>query len=587
MCGIAGVMTVSGAPPERSALGAMQQALAHRGPDGEGTHFAGGVGMVQTRLAIIDLETGDQPFYLPDGTALVANGEIYNYLELRAGMKQCDFATASDCEVPLHLYRAHGEDFTARLRGMYAIAIHDPAVRRLVLARDPFGIKQLYYWEGPYGFAFASEPQALIAAGLVQPELRDGAAAELFQLQFTSGPETAFKGIYRVLPGETLVVEAGRVAARYRRRALPDGGPQPMGEDEAVARLEAALADSVAVHQRSDVPYGMFLSGGIDSSVVLAEMARLNDRPVRAFTIGFPGTDAADERVRARKVADALGADHVEVEFTEQDFWTLLPRVVAALDDPVADYAVLPTYKLAATAGTDLKVILCGEGGDELFGGYGRYRAAMRPWWQGRRTMRSHGFVEGLGILRSDTRDWRHRLSLSEREESRPGRSRLQVAQATDCVDWLAHDLLIKLDRCLMAHGVEGRTPLLDPAIAAAVFNLPDRLKVRRGTGKWLLRKWLADRLPAAEPFARKQGFTVPVGAWIASQGARLGPLVARQPAIAALCHGDAVEAVFRAPARRRGFAAWTLLFYALWHRRHIDGVPADGDVFEVLNQRP
>ncbi len=583
MCGIAGVMTNSGAPPQRSALRAMQQALAHRGPDGNGSHFAGGVGMVQTRLAIIDLETGDQPFTLPDGTSLVANGEIYNYLELRAEMPQCNFATASDCEVPLHLYREQGADFTARLRGMYAIAIHDPAARRLVLARDPFGIKQLYYWEGSYGFAFASEPQALIAAGLLRPELRDGAAAELFQLQFTSGAETAFKGIYRLLPGETLVVEAGRIAGRHRRRALPDGGPEPVGEDEAVARLEAALADSIAVHQRSDVPYGMFLSGGVDSAVVLAQMAQLNDRPVRAFTVGFPGTDAADERVRARRVADALGAEHVEVEFTAEDFWSLLPRIVAALDDPVADYAVLPTYKLAATAGTDLKVILCGEGGDELFGGYGRYRAAMRPWWRGRRAMRSHGFVEGLGILRDETRDWRHGLAISEAAESRPGRSRLQVAQAADCADWLAHDLLIKLDRCLMAHGVEGRTPLLDPAIAGAVFSLPDKFKVRRGTGKWLLRKWLADRLPAAEPFAKKQGFTVPVGTWIAAQGARLGPLVARQPAIAELCHPAAVEAVFLNPARRRAFAAWTLLFYALWHRRHIEGLPAGGDVFEVL----
>ena len=583
MCGIAGIMTVSGAPPERGQLRAMQQALAHRGPDGDGTHFAGGVGMVQTRLAIIDLETGDQPFYLSDGAALVANGEIYNYLELRAEMKHCDFTTASDCEVPLHLYREQGEEFTARLRGMYAIAIHDPAARRLVLARDPFGIKQLYYWEGPYGFAFASEPQALIAAGIVQPEVREDAVAELFQLQFTSGPETAFKGIYRLLPGETLTVESGRIAGRRRRRALPEGGPERLGEDEALSRLETALADSVAVHQRSDVPYGMFLSGGIDSSAVLAEMARLNDRPVRAFTIGFPGTGAADERVRARKVAEALGADHVEVAFTEQDFWALLPCIAAAMDDPVADYAVLPTYKLAQTAGRDLKVILCGEGGDELFGGYGRYRAAMRPWWQGRRTMRTHGFVEGLGILRSETRRWRHGLAMSEREESRSGRSRLQAAQATDCADWLAHDLLIKLDRCLMAHGVEGRTPLLDPVIADAVFRLPDAFKVRRGTGKWLLRKWLAQRVPAAEPFARKQGFTVPVGEWIAGHGARLGPLVARRPAILELCHPEAVEALFRAPVKRRAFAAWTLLFYALWHRRHIEGGAADGNVFDTL----
>ena len=539
---------------------------------------------MQTRLAIIDLETGDQPFALPDGAALVANGEIYNYLELRAGMTHCDFATASDCEVPLHLYRERGADFTQPLRGMYAIAIHDPADRRLLLARDPFGIKQLYYWEGPYGFAFASEPQALFAAGIVKPELRDGAAAELFQMQFTSGPETAFRGIYRLLPGETLVVESGRIAGRHRRQALSQGGPELLDEDEALERLDAALADSVAVHQRSDVPYGMFLSGGIDSAAVLAEMTRLNDRPVRTFTIGFPDTAAADERASARTIAAALGADHVEVEFTRQDFWSLLPRIVAALDDPVADYAVLPTYKLAATAGKDLKVILCGEGGDELFGGYGRYRAAMRPLWLGRRAMRTHGFAEGLGILRNETRDWRRSLAHSEREEARPGRSRLQIAQATDCADWLAHDLLIKLDRCLMAHGVEGRTPLLDPAVAEAAFRLPDRLKVRRGTGKWLLRKWLADRVPAARPFARKQGFTVPVGEWIATQGARLGPLVAGQPAIAELCHPDAVEAVFRDPGKRRAFAAWTLLFYALWHRRHIEGKPADGDVFEVLS---
>ncbi len=583
MCGIAGIMTASGAPPERAALAAMQQALAHRGPDGDGAHFDGGVGMVQTRLAIIDLETGDQPFTLPDGAALVANGEIYNYLELRAGMTHCQFATASDCEVPLHLYRERGADFTAPLRGMYAIAIHDPADRRLVLARDPFGIKQLYYWEGQYGFAFASEPQALFATGIVKPELRDGAAAELFQMQFTSGPETAFRGVYRLLPGETLVVESGRIAARHRRPALPEGGPEAIGEDDALERLDAAIADSVAVHQRSDVPYGMFLSGGIDSAAVLAEITRLNDRPIRTFTIGFPDTGAADERASARAVAQALGADHVEIEFTDQDFWSLLPRIVAALDDPVADYAVLPTYKLAATAGRDLKVILCGEGGDEMFGGYGRYRAAMRPWWLGRRAMRSHGFVEGLGILRNESRDWRRALALSEREEAKPGRSRLQIAQAADCADWLAHDLLIKLDRCLMAHGVEGRTPLLDPAITEAAFRLPDRLKVRRGTGKWMFRKWLADRVPAARPFARKQGFTVPVGEWIADQGVRLGPLVARQPAIAELCHPDAVEAVFRDPGKRRAFAAWILLFFALWHRRHIEGKPADGDVFEAL----
>ena len=584
MCGIAGIATTDGSAPDAAVLTAMQTALAHRGPDGDGRHVSSGVGMVQTRLAIIDLETGDQPLREPGGAALIANGEIYNHVELRRDMKDTPFATRSDCEPPLHLYRRDGLDFTAALRGMYAIAIHDPVAGRLVLARDPFGIKPLYYAATGAGFAFASEPQALIAAGLVTPRLRAATAVELLQLQFTTGRDTVFEGINRVLPGETLVVAGGRVVERRRRAALPDGGPEPMGEDEALARIEAALVDSVTVHQRSDVPYAMFLSGGIDSSVVLALMARLNDRPVRAFTVGFPGTGVADERSHARAVARALGAEHVEIDFSESDFWRLLPLVAAAMDDPAADYAVLPTYKLAAEAGRDLKVVLSGEGGDELFGGYGRYRSVMRPWWRGGRTMRGRGALDGLGILRAPAPGWRDGIAASESVEARNGRSRLQVAQAVDCADWLPNDLLTKLDRCLMAHGVEGRTPFVDPAVAAAAFRLPDRLKVHGGLGKWLLRKWLAGNAPAALPFSRKRGFTVPVGEWIASRGESLGPLVAAQPGVAALCDPDGVRRAFAAAGRKRaGFAAWNLLFFALWHNRHVLGREPAADVFESL----
>ena len=587
MCGIAGIMTASGAPPDRQAISAMQQALVHRGPDGEGSHFREGVGMAQTRLAIIDLQTGNQPFTLADGTALIANAEIYNYIELKAEMRDVAFASASDCEVPLHLYARDGDRFAERLRGMYAIAIHDPGARRLVLARDPFGIKQLYYAEGDFGFAFASEPQALIAAGLVKPRPRADKGAELLQLQFTTGPATMFEDIWRVLPGETLVVESGRIARRLRRAALPEGGEEVLGEAEALARLDAALTDSVMVHQRSDVPYGMFLSGGVDSTAVLALMARLNDRPVKAYTVGFSDTRAADERAHARAVAAALGAEHVEVDFTEQDFWRALPGIARAVDDPVADYAELPTWKLAEVARRDdVKVILCGEGGDELFAGYGRYRAMTRPWWRYRRAMRSHGAVEGLGLLREENREWRAGIAAAESAAALPDRSRLQIAQAIDCADWLAHDLLIKLDRCLMAHGVEGRTPLLDPAVAEAAYRLPARLKLRGRTGKYLLRKWLADAAPVSQPFSRKRGFTVPVGEWIVRRGAAIGPLVARQAGIQALCRPDAVESVFRARGRRAGFAAWVLLFYALWHRCHIEGRTLSGDAFDALAER-
>jgi asparagine synthase (glutamine-hydrolysing) len=584
MCGITGIMTASGAPPDRTAIEAMQNALIHRGPDGAGVHFSDSVGMAQRRLAIIDLETGNQPFTLDDGTALVANGEIYNYLELKAAMPDVAFATNSDCELPLHLYRRDGETYANGLRGMYTIAIHDPNARRLVLSRDPFGIKQLYYTEGPFGFAFASEPQALLASGMVHAEVRTEAVAELLQLQFTTGRETLLSGIHRVLPGETLVVESGRIAHRLRRAALPEKPPEELDEETALARLETALIDSVTVHQRSDVPYGMFLSGGIDSSALLALMARLNDRPVRAFTVGFSDTNAVDEREHARAIASAVGAEHIEVDFTEEDFWTTVPRVAQAMDDPVADYAELPTYKLAAVAGKDLKVILCGEGGDELFGGYGRYRSMIRPWWRYKRAMRSRGALEGLDVLRTESRDWRRGVAASESVAGIEGRSALQVAQAIDCADWLAHDLLIKLDRCLMAHGVEGRTPLLDPAVAEAVFCLPDSLKIRGRVGKWILRKWLAEALPEARPFSRKRGFTVPVGEWLIRKGDMLGPLVARQPGIAEICRPDRVERIFRSGRRRAGFAAWVLLFYALWHRYHVEGLRGDGDVFDLLS---
>src|SRR5579883_2389828 len=588
MCGIAGIMTVDGTAPDAGLLKSLGAALGHRGPDGAGHYRAGDVGIVQMRLAIIDLETGDQPLYEPGGAALLANGEIYNYIELRAELPGASFATASDCEPPLHLYRRHGLAFTEHLRGMYALAIHDPAAGHLVLARDPFGIKPLYYAETTAGFAFASEPQALIAGGLASAQLVRQVRNELLQLQFTTGRETIFAGIQRVLPGETVVVMRGRVVDRRRREALPAAAPQPCDEAAALAEFDRVFADSVLVHQRADVPYGMFLSGGIDSTAVLAMMARLNERPVKAFTVGFTAGDVADERAQARAVAQALGAEHVQVEFREADFWRLLPEIAAAMDDPAADYAVLPTYKLAATArAAGLKVILSGEGGDELFAGYGRYRSVLRPWWAGGRVPRRRGNLDGLGLLKTELAGWRDGIAAAEAREARPGRTALQQAQAVDCADWLPNDLLGKLDRCLMAHGVEGRTPFLDPAVAAFAFRLPDGLKIRQRLGKWLLRRWVGQKVPATAAFARKQGFTVPVGEWIERRGATLGPLVADQACIQEICEPGAVAKLFsHARARRLGFAAWTLLFYALWHRHHIRRRPIAGDVFAALADR-
>ncbi len=408
-------------------------------------------------------------------------------------------------------------------------------------------------------------------------------------MQFTTGRETIFAGINRVLPGEMVVVRQGRIVERRRREALPEGAPLALGEEEALARLDAIFMESVRIHQRSDVPFGMFLSGGIDSRAVLVMMAQLAERPVKAFTIGFAASDVADERPAARAAAQAVGAEHVEIAFDEADFWKLLPEIVSAVDDPAADYAILPTWALARAAReAGLKVILSGEGGDELFGGYGRYRSAMRPWWAGGRTPRARGVLDGLGILRSEIAGWRDGIAAAEARNAGHRRTPLQIAQAVDCADWLPNDLLIKLDRCLMAHSTEGRTPYLDTEVAALAFCLPDDLKVRRGLGKWLLRRWLAERLPAAQPLARKRGFTVPVARWIARRANEVGPLVAGSAAVREICQPDAVERLFAAATHKRAArAAWNLLFYALWHRRHIERSVLPPDTIAALAEAP
>lgn len=589
MCGIAGFMLNERAIPPREVLDSLQQALAHRGPDGARRHVDYGLGLVHTRLAIIDLKTGDQPLFGPNGTLLIANGEIYNYIELKRDFAAEKFVTSSDCELPLMTYAGQGADFAKPLRGMYAIALADPKVGALYLSRDPFGIKPLYYAECAKGTLFASEPEAILKTGLVGRRISTKVAIELLQLQFTTGERTIFDGIRRVAPGETLTLRQGRVAERQRIAALPHAPLLALNEEEALVLLESVLKDSVLVHQRSDVPYGMFLSGGIDSSALLALMARLNDRPVQAFTAGFPGTEARDERAHAKKVARAAGAEHIEIEVTENDFWSTLPAIAAAMDDPAADYAILPTYLLAKEAARRVKVVLCGEGGDELFAGYGRYRSALRSRWFGGRQMRRRGLLDGLGILR-DASGWRQGIEDAEKRIAAEGGTRLQQAQALDCADWLPNDLLLKVDRCLMAHGLEGRTPFLDPRVAELALRLPDALKIRNGIGKLILRKWLARAMPAADAFSRKRGFTVPVAEWIAKRALALAPAVARCEGIADLCHPEIVEGLFRSfgysGGKHEGVACWQLLFYALWYRIHAEGRSPRGDIMTVLEAR-
>ncbi|RCK43927.1 asparagine synthase (glutamine-hydrolyzing) [Thalassospira profundimaris] len=584
MCGIAGYIAKDKQTLDPEILDRLRDALGHRGPDGDGRYVKGPVGFIQTRLAIIDLDTGDQPLYHENGSVLIANGEIYNYIELRKSLCEASFKTRSDSETALRVYARDNIGGFDQLRGMYAFAIHDVIENQVVLCRDPFGIKQLYYVETPEFFAFASEAQALIAAGLVAREVRDDARAELLQVQFTTGSDMIFDGIKRLLPGETIVLNNGRIIDRRRRQVLGDRGAVGTNLDAALSDWDRVFEESVRLHQRSDVDYAMFLSGGIDSASLLGMMHRLNERPVTAYTAAFEASSVHDERDIAREVAKACNANHIEVMFSESDFWTLLPEVAARMDDPVADYAILPTYKLASEAARDFKVVLCGEGGDELFGGYGRYRSVMRPLLLGGRVMRSKGTFDKIDVLRPSVLDgWRDGIAASESRENRGKRSRLAVAQAVDCSDWLPNDLLIKLDRMLMAHGLEGRTPFLDPAVADFAYQLPDRLKVRKGVGKFLLRSWLERCLPMAHPFAKKRGFTVPVGEWIANKGNRLGPLVAHQAGVLEIADPAAVEKLFTTPGKKEAAACWHLLFYALWHQTNVLGHAPQKDVFETL----
>ncbi|HEY3695930.1 asparagine synthase (glutamine-hydrolyzing) [Phenylobacterium sp.] len=551
MCGIAGVLGADGSA--RPLIGA----LAHRGPDGIRVEGGDHRSLAHARLSIIDLQRGWQPLHAA-GATVVGNGEIYNYLELAAEFGLGDqLATGSDFEPLLHLYAREGPAAFSRLRGMYAFCLLG-GDGRAWLVRDPFGIKPLYIIERDGGVAFASEPRAFLQAGWLAPELDTARARDLLGLNYVLGEDSIFRGVRRLAPGEIVEVVEGKLISQGRRRPLSSHVPKRTGEEkDLIARLDAVLEDSVRVHQRSDVPYGLFLSGGIDSAAVATLMARLNARPVTAFTCGFDAPGARDERAQAERVAEALQLDWRETRFGEEDFWRVLPQAAWALDDPTADYAILPTWKLAEAAKDTLTVVLTGEGGDELFGGYGRYRRALRPAWLGGRPAEPRpGDPAVLAAWRKTAR-------------APGGLTRLQAAQAADVATWLPHDLLLKLDRCLMAHGLEGRTPFLDAAVADFAFPLPDRFKVRGRYGKWLLRAWLERACPAARPWARKQGFTVPVEAWIAPRAQDLGPRIARVAAVRQVCAPGDVEAAFADPASPR---RWPLLFFALWSLIHLEG---------------
>jgi asparagine synthase (glutamine-hydrolysing) len=600
MCGIAGILGATDLDQAEKDVRAMIGTLAHRGPNGIRVERVGNAVLAHARLSIIDLEGGWQPLHAA-GSTVIGNGEIYNYLELieEFGLKD-KLSTGSDFEPLLHLYALEGEKAFARLRGMYAFCLIG-ADGRTWLVRDPFGIKPLYVRQDQPGLVFASEPRAIVFA--LKADTSPQEATELLELNYTVDERSVYPGVERLAPGAICEVRDGVLTrsgplSDALHAAHPRGGgdlgfnlsaaaqawvpasAEMSGEEEALRELDRVLEDSVMVHQRSDVPYGLFLSGGIDSTAIATLMSRLNQRPVVAYTCGWDTATllkegAHDERGAAEKVARALNLDWRETVFTEEDFWRIAPEIAWALDDPTTDFACLPTYKLAEAAKGTLTVVLSGEGGDELFGGYGRYRRAMRPAWLGGRAAEPQVDAPflvdgGAGALQR----WR------DAAKRAGGDTPLQRAQAADIATWLPNDLLLKLDRCLMAHGLEGRTPFLDRQVAAFAFALPDRMKVRGRYGKWILRQWLQRHCPAAEPWAKKKGFTVPVAGFIAPHAADLARTIPAHEGIRQICDPDAVRAVFTDPEQAHN--RWPLLFYALWWSIHIGGV-GRGEALEAL----
>jgi asparagine synthase (glutamine-hydrolysing) len=561
MCGICGLASLDGASaPDRSALAAMSESLLHRGPDSEGAVVDGPVGLAARRLSIIDLAGGDQPIANEDGSIhVVQNGEIYNYRRLREQLQKRGhvFSTHSDTEVLVHLYEEHGPGFVQELRGMFAIALWDSRARRLLLARDRFGIKPLYYRCHGNLLSFGSELKALLRQPGFEREI-DLDALEAF-LAFNSipAPLTIFSQARKLPAGHMLVWEGDEVLLRRYARPHPVNASEVSSEDPArlAAELRERLRDSVRAHLVADVPVGVLLSGGIDSSALTALAAEESSAPISTFSIGFEES-SFNELDRARLVAKRYGTDHHELVL-RPDVAELLPRLVEAFDEPFADSSALPTYLVSELASKSVKVALSGEGGDELFGGYYTYVAdlmarrvgpvasalaplvRMLPSSSAKASFdyKAKRFVGGAALPPLERHHaWKEIFSPEARaallsDRRRGSEDPLQIYRAryaeTDGAELLARlqdvdlgiylvdDLLVKTDRASMAHSLEARVPFLDTVVAELALALPTRLKVRGFAKKRLLRQAVAPLLPRAVVRGRKQGFSIPVAAWL------------------------------------------------------------------------
>ncbi len=572
MCGIYGVLQLDGqsVPPEPIAR--MGQLSSHRGPDDEGMHRDGPCAIGMRRLSIIDLAGGRQPLSNHEGTLwLVCNGEIYNFRELRRGLeaKGHRFKTGSDCETLIHLYAEEGDGFVERLNGMFAFALWDSRRRRLLIGRDRLGVKPMYIHDDGRRIVFASEAKAILGVPGIDAALDPSALQSYLQLGYVPAPQSIFRGVEKLSPASLLVVENGRkVCKRYWR--VPASVDRSLTEADWIDRVRGRLEEAVRMQMVSDVPIGAFLSGGIDSSCVVAFMARHSDRPVKTYSIGFQGGPAEsfyNELPFARKIAERFGTDHHEI-LVRPDVVGLLPQLLWHMDEPVADSAFVTTYLVSEFAHREVTVILSGVGGDELFGGYRRYLGDhylkyfdRLPGWV-RRTAATVGeklpsdrhsrvlnalrlarsflasadlpfderyrsYVEvfpseaAARITRADGVERTDLLAAAMRAAT--GDDALNRMLVVDAETQLPDDLLLLTDKMSMAVSLECRVPLLDHELVEIAAAMPQEVKIRGGRLKHAMKAALEGLLPRDILERGKRGFGTPFGAWLKAD---LAPVV-------------------------------------------------------------
>ena len=589
MCGIAGFILRAGQRPDPAQLAQMNAALAHRGPDDSGIYCAGAVGLAQTRLSIIGLHDGHQPLLSADGQlALVANGEIYNYLELNAELRQLGHIprTASDSETILNSYAQHGLQCLPQLRGMYAFALHDATAGRVILGRDRLGIKPLFYVRLPDRIAFASEIKALLPILPRQPQVVATALRQFLQHQFASGENTLLAGIQRVLPGEALLIDADLNIKRHRYWSPLNIEPRQIGIDAAQAELNTLMTVVMREHVRSDVPFGLFLSGGVDSAILAAQLHAHSNERIKSFSVGYRGATRADELNEAARIAAHFGLDHHVLELEFKQVFSRIPHSIWCADELMRDYASLPTSILAETAGASLKVVFSGEGGDEVFAGYRRYNPRFAERWL--KTL-LHPCSGGFRTRGQWAKQWTRQLFGAELNtvaaierapfikawrDTPTNWSDLQRRQYVDLVTALPDNLLVKTDRLLMGFGVEGRVPFLDHRLVEFGLALPDNLKIQQHRGKWLLKRWAEPQLPPRHLQQPKRGFHVPVGDWLRGEvAAEIGQRLLRNRGIREWFNIAAIPKLVAARQRGNGGSRelFGLMQFAIWHRLFIE----------------